>query len=258
MIVYSSHPQAIVKACLLSRLTGQTCQAKEEHEPSLFCGPDDIDADSYNLERLLVRCGKVFPEDLSWLSQTVARRLYGRVYYALRSSSPARFTVIENALRDALRYGPDYCLNSISADCRKFNNLAREVSGEVRRMLGLIRFSMWGEDGKTLVAQPRLYHNTADFILKRFSRRYPGCRLVLLLPEKALCLENGTIYAADPLPYRAAIEQKDPFDGVWEKYYRSQYIASRRNIRLASQHIPQRYWDWLAEGKVLQEVKNEK
>jgi len=258
MIVYSPNPNSIIKACLLSRLRQQPCQVKEENKHTLFCGQDEIPADSFTLEQLIAEYRRKYNKELSWLIKKESSRLYGRINYALRSSSPARFAVIENALRDSFCYGLDYCLNSISADCRKFNNLGREVAHEVRRMMGLIRFSVFGEDEKTLVAVPRLYHNTADLILKKFAPRYPGCKLVLVLEKKALCLDNGTVFPVDAACFRSFLQKKDSLAGVWEEYYRSQYIESRKNIRLAGQHIPQKYWDWLTEGKILEEAKKEK
>jgi hypothetical protein len=100
------------------------------------------------------------------------------------------------------------------------------------------------------VAQPKLFHDTADLILRQFAPRYPGTRLVLLLPDTALALAGGAITTVSPADY-AGVVANDPFAATWESYYRSQYIESRKNIVLAQRHIPKKYWDWLPEGQII-------
>jgi len=129
---------------------------------------------------------------------------------------------------------------------------SREVGSEIHRMMGLVRFNETA-DGD-LVARPKLFHHTADILLRKFQLRYPNRRLIFILSDEALCCEQGHIRRLEmqDLPH-SLLNQTDDFIILWETYYRSQYIPARKNIRLASHFIPKKYWDWLPEGKILEQ-----
>ena len=133
-----------------------------------------------------------------------------------------------------------------------FRRRSREVGNEVHRLLGLIRFQETA-DGD-LVAKPQLAHQTADLLLRKFQLRYPNRRLLFVLPQGALCCQQGQLsfLALQDLP-APVLNPTDDFANLWETYYRSQYIEARKNIRLASRFIPKKYWDWLPEGKILKQ-----
>lgn len=257
MIVYSSKPIPLIKGCLLSRIKKVPCAPiSEDQTTTLFISENNICADERGLEELILEYRNTLDAELSWLMAKSTSRLYARISYALRHNSSMRFVLIERAVLDAFDKGLDYCLFSVSLNCRKFNNLAREVSHEVHRMLGFIRFIPY--DDLTLVAAPKLEHNTADLILKKFYPRYPGYKIVLLLDNKALAMEKGRIFPENPIPYHSITKLNDTYASTWEKYYESQYIPERKNIPLAQKAIPQKYWDWMTEGKILSREKFKK
>lgn len=250
MIEYSCKPVPLIKGCLLSRIMKTPCGPRlQDQTTCLFSGKSSIIADEKDLNQLISEYRNTLGSDLSWLKDKKTSRLYSRISYALRHKSGKRFALIEQAVFDAFDNGPDYCLFSVSLNCRKFNNLAREVFHEVHRMLGFIRFVSF--DDKTLVAIPKLEHNTEDLILKYFYPRYPGFRVVLILNNKALAMENGRVFPVDPIPYSSISPINDTYATTWEKYYESQYITERKNIPLVQKAIPKKYWDWMIEGKIL-------
>ena len=174
------------------------------------------------------------------------------ILFNLRNQAPDSVPVIIAALAEALKYGPGYCLCGRGRASAVFRRRSREVGTEIHRMMGLIRFEETA-DG-VLVARPQLFHQTADILLRKFQLRYPGRRLVFILTDAAFVCGQGQVRQIEikDLP-PGLLNSTDDFLRLWETYYRSQYIPARKNIRLASHFIPKKYWDWLPEGKILEQ-----
>ena len=253
MILCSPTPESLLKATLLSLLTGQHAELRiSMGEPNLFTQSDEMDADSFSLPRLICDMSSKKRRNYDWLGRYQGRRISVMILFNLRNHSRDCAPVIFAALAEALQYGPGYCICGRGRASAIFLRRSREVGTEIHRMMGLIRFDETAEGD--LVARPRLFHHTADILLRKFQLRYPMRRLVFLLPDEALCCEQGRIYQIEMQDLSPALlNPTDDFAVLWETYYRSQYIPARKNIRLASHFIPKKYWDWLTEGKILKQ-----
>ena len=256
MIRCSANPFSMMKAALLSELTGQTPAFRTTCEqPDLFSLSEELDADSCAFPALIDELTLRTGNDYAWLGRQQGRRLALMILFNLRNRAHKCSDLVFAALSEALRYGPGYCICGRGDASRIFRRRSREVGTEIHRMMGLIRFNNTPEGD--LVAHPLLFHNTADILLRKFQRRYPAQRLLFVLPEGALCCEQGQLYEVSVQDFPVSLwKQTDDFAALWETYYRSQYIPARKNIRLASHFIPKKYWDWLPEGRILkQEAK---
>ena len=253
MIRFNPTPASMLKAAILSELTGRMPQLDNTRkEYDLFSQPEELDADSYFLPELITDLTGRTSRDLAWLEQYPGRRLAVMILFALRNQAPDSANIIFAALAEALRHGPGYCLMGRGRAGSLFRRRSREVANEIHRMLGLIHFDE--TPGGDLLAKPKLFHNTADILLQKFQLRYPSQRLIFALPEGLLCCERGKLRNIAVQDFPASIlNKKDDFAEFWETYYLSQYIPARRNIRLASHFIPKKYWDWLPEGKILEQ-----
>ncbi|MGE5631671.1 MAG: DUF4130 domain-containing protein [Caulobacteraceae bacterium] len=248
MIVFSDNPESIIKACILSKLTGDCIMSERSNNLLLFSGDAVINSDNYCIDDLAKQFKDYFLRNIDWVYSYKGNELKHMIYLALRHSSETRYSIIFKAIEDAFFKGINYCLQGASQYCKKLRSLESEVNHEVYRMMGFIRFKPAGD--KCLAANPKLFHNTADLILTEFQKRYPYHRIVLITDVSALAIENGRIFEVNKNEYEKYITQ-DIYDSVWEEYYKSQYIESRKNIRLASSKIPKKYWDWMQEGKIL-------
>jgi probable DNA metabolism protein len=255
MIVFSPQVSSIFTAVLLTKLHNDIAMPKgEEIGPNLFSSLPILDADSYSLSDIVTEYSSTFTTQLGWLNEGTGQQLKKMIQYNLRHR-PIDYDVIVAAIDEVLEFGPQYCLQSLSATARRFLAKARAVQHEVHRMIGFIRFTP--VDDYTLVNKPKLFHNTADLILRQFQPRYPEYKLVLILDTYALSIHKH-ILAKEPIePYHSYL-QTDEVDELWSRYYLSQNISSRENIPLAQQRIPQKYWDWMQEGKILKEHKDMK
>ncbi|HWR60213.1 MAG TPA: DUF4130 domain-containing protein [Clostridia bacterium] len=251
MIMFSDNPQSILKAYLLSRLTGDTVITEGSENLLFFSGDAVINTDSYDLHELAQQYKENFCRNTDWLHTHRGNELMSIIYKALRHSSQDKYSVIFKAVEDAFTKGIEYCLQGASVNCKRLNSLYREVSHEVYRMTGFIRFKPAGD--KCLVARPPLCHDTVDLILREFQGRYPNHRIVILSGSGSKAIENGRLFDVQSSDYEKYLKD-DIYDAVWEEYYKSQYIEPRKNMRLAASRIPKKYWNWMPEGKIL---KNE-
>ncbi|MBP2655159.1 MAG: hypothetical protein H6Q73_2728 [Firmicutes bacterium] len=251
MILCSPRPVSIINAIMLAEIYNDLpCFKGEEQSLGLFGYTSAHDADNITTQTLVTRLAETGVQ-AGWLLASPGKTLTRHIAANLRYNAPDQPALIFGAVEEALRHGYNYSLNGIGSISRIFLQRYRAVYHEVHRMLGFIRFHPT-PDG-SLVAQPKLFHHTADLILRQFAPRYPGNRLVLLLSNEALILDNGKLLSAPPENFLSYI-QNDPFNETWEKYYQSQYIASRKNSALAQRVIPKKYWSWLAEGRILNNI----
>lgn len=248
MIMFTENPQSILKAFMLSKLTGDTVITEGSNSLLLFSGDAVINTDRYDLGELVQQFKKQFGRSADWLHTYNGNELMQLIHKALKHSSESKYSIIFKAVEDAFAKGIDYCLQGASLHGKKLNSLCNDVNHEVYRMMGFIRFKPAGE--KCLVAEPLLYHDTIDLILKEFQGRYPNHRVVILTGQRTRAIEGGRLFDVDYEVYKKFLKA-DIYDSVWEEYYKSQYIEPRKNIQLAASKIPKKYWDWMPEGKIL-------
>lgn len=251
MIMFSDSPQSILKAFILSKLTGDAVISEGSNDLMLFSGDAVINADSYDLGELAKQYKEHFYCNVDWLHTHKGNELMHVIHKALKHSSDSKHAIIFKAVEDAFTKGINYCLQGASLHSKKLNSLCNDVNHEVYRMMGFIRFKPAGE--RCLVARPLLQHDTVDLILKEFQGRYPNHRVVIITDTRSRAIESGRTFDVSKVDYEKFINE-DVYDSVWEEYYKSQYIEPRKNMRLAASKIPKKYWDWMPEGKIL---KNE-
>lgn len=251
MILCSPTPSSIIKAALLSHIYTDLPSLHDEQENlGLFRHTSEIDADSYSAAELIRRLRQDCGLNAEWVLDSPGKSLSHHISGNLRYQAPDQAAVIFAAVEQAIRYGHTYCLCGIGSISRIFISRTRAVWHEVHRMVGFIRFNPAPDN--TLVTTPKLYHNTADLILRKISVKYPNNKLVAILPETAFMMRDGLLSEVSRQDY-AHYAQNDSFEKAWDTYYNSQFIAARKNIRLAQRVIPRKYWNWLSEGKTLEQ-----
>lgn len=251
MITCSPAPGSIVKACLLAQINGDLPCLDSGMNVNLFSSNPGSSVDQQPLADLIQRAEQGCGLDTHWLQASPGRTLARLIAANLRFQPAGDGELIFAAVEQALRYGHAYCLCGIGDISRLFLHRAKTVLHEVHRMTGFIRFCPG--PGNILAAQPKLFHRTGDWILRKFAVKYPDNKLVLVLPSEVLIFEQGQLASSPDVDVFLPYVQADPFSSVWETYYRSQYIAARKNKKAADRVIPRKYRNWLAEGKILDE-----
>lgn len=192
-----------------------------------------------------------------WISPTGRKR----IYFAFLSEKPGIEMLLYQYIVKAVRN------KSFSADdfgdevILKVTQIAKMVSREKHRMEAFVRFMLTEED---------IYfaHITPDFnvlpvILPHFQSRYADQKWMIYdLKRKYglyynlqntqyihLDLEDKLINGIlDPSVYAGSEKE---FQQLWQQYFKSVNIVSRKNLKLHTQHVPKRYWKYLSEKSSL-------
>ncbi len=142
----------------------------------------------------------------------------------------------------------------------KITQVAKMVSREKHRMEAFVRFMLTKD--QIYFAQIMPDFNVLPLILPHFESRYADQKWMIydlnrkyglyydLQTTRYMTLDlsddlregkNGTFF--DP----AEIE----FQQLWQQYFKSTNIKSRKNMKLHLQHVPKRYWKLLTEKSAL-------
>ncbi|MEG6586344.1 DUF4130 domain-containing protein [Dendrosporobacter sp. 1207_IL3150] len=251
MILCSPTPISIIKAAMLAEIHNDLpCLKGDQESLGLFMFTSELDADNTTLPVLIEKLNNTCGLNANWLLSNPGKILTQLISANLRYQSNDKTAVIFAAIEQAIRYGHVFCFTGAGDISKLFRDRSKAVSHEIHRMLGFVRFRPAANN--TLIAQPKLFHNTADIILRRFALRYPNTRLVIVLDDQALVLDNNILSLVPSAEFSPYLLASDTFSKTWETYYQAQYLATRKNIHLAERAIPKKYWSWLNEGQYSQ------
>jgi probable DNA metabolism protein len=219
---------------------------KEKLQPGFFGSVHNIIADNKKANRVW----KGLQDKLSKVAQT-------HLYHAFLSELKG----IENTL---LQY-VQYAFKSKSTVERDYSNetilrvaqTAKKVAREKHRMEAFIRFQLTKDGMYYAICQPDF--NVLPLIEKHFKTRYADQRWLIYDAFRKYGLyydlknvevvqlsfneqnNNGknisAIYDDTEILYQQ----------LWQQYFNSVNIASRKNTKLHIQHMPKRYWKFLPE-----------
>lgn len=178
----------------------------------------------------------------AWLSEreTIDDAIFGTIRYALGTRG--------NVLDD---YG--------DPDVLALQQAVKSVGREKHRMEAFVRFQLTKDDLYYAVIDPDF--NVLPLIAEHFENRYADQRWLifdvrrkfgayydLTATEFVDFLPNELVHDGQPLP-DALHEAETAYSTLWNDYFRSTNIASRKNMKLHVQHVPKRYWKYLTEKK---------
>lgn len=143
----------------------------------------------------------------------------------------------------------------------KIAQTAKMVGREKHRMEAFVRFKLTRDEIYFAVISPDF--NVLPLIMSHFESRYADQKWVIYDSERNF----GIFYDLEKTEYikledydnhKNSILNKDIFDdseiefeNLWQNYYNSVNIKSRKNSRLHIQHVPKRYWRYLSEKRPL-------
>lgn len=165
------------------------------------------------------------------------------IFYALRS----RQCVPDELVRLVARHYPDVMaiLSQKDAMAKKYYRLHREAAGELAMLKAYCRFRPSG-DALYVEVSPK---NRVEDLFLEWAMRRNGDRIVVVR-----CHADYYVLNARALGYRAAIaavtreaaerllgDMPGTDDGIWDTFYDSQNVESRRNKRYAKSRLPEKY-----------------
>ncbi|WP_159023373.1 TIGR03915 family putative DNA repair protein [Formosa sp. L2A11] len=191
------------------------------------------------------------------LKQKLSANELRRFYYAFLSEKPT----VEDTLFQAMVYvfaskinvGSDYT----NVHILEISKLTKNVGREKHRMEAFVRFKLTKDGVYFANIEPDF--NVLPLIRNHFKNRYADQKwLIYDLKRKYgiyYDLEQVDIitleFDADFDPSKTSTdifaEIELEFQQLWNDYFKSTNIASRKNMKLHIQHVPKRYWKYLSE-----------
>ncbi len=192
------------------------------------------------------------------IEEKISEAALARVYYAFLSSCPGKENIILNYLRLGFRMGSKIDFYHSHPQVHPLHKIACQVTREVHRFLGLLRFA---DQGKFLYASLAPDHDILPLIADHFAERLAGERWVIHDQKRngAIVYDGQTSPEKKPYPQRrwylidldtvpaSFLPEEDGYQELWKLYFTEISINSRRNPRLQAQFIPHRYRQHLVE-----------
>ncbi|HWP97067.1 MAG TPA: TIGR03915 family putative DNA repair protein [Syntrophomonadaceae bacterium] len=217
------------------------------HQPSLISKSSLVISNSDHAARVY----KAIEEKISAASLVL-------VYRAFLSSCPGKENIILNYLRLGFRMGSKIDFFHSHPHVHPLHKIARQVTREVHRILGLLRFA---DNGKFLYASLSPDHDILPLIADHFAERMAAERWLIHDQKRSLAIiyDGPNTHEKQPYPRRqwclitfdqmleSSMPEEDRYRELWKLYFARISIDSRRNPRLQSQFIPQRYRQHLVE-----------
>ncbi|TXD85024.1 DNA metabolism protein [Subsaximicrobium wynnwilliamsii] len=191
------------------------------------------------------------------LQSKLSKRGCLSLYYAFLSEQVG----VEQVLLDYIQYAfanlfevdTDFSHPSVLATSK----LAKSVGREKHRMEAFVRFRLTKDDLYFASIEPDF--NVLPLISKHFERRYADQKWVIYdIKRKYGLLYDGHSVEIMTIDFPANFdftktesdfftEQELEFQTLWQSYFKSTNIASRKNMTLHVKHVPKRYWKYLSE-----------
>ncbi|MBI4978370.1 MAG: DUF4130 domain-containing protein [Spirochaetes bacterium] len=167
------------------------------------------------------------------------------LFWASRHQKNERVSIINDVVIRSFSQGIDAVLQKADAADARFLELSNQSMREWHRMLGFIRLAP--ANANVLYGRIQTSFDITDALISFFKRRHPG---------KNIAIENnGHIYFSGDAEKIDSVEIKargrDSLAELFDRYYDTQYIPERKNMRLLTHFIPKRYWSWIDDGKKL-------
>ncbi|WP_431137033.1 TIGR03915 family putative DNA repair protein [Psychroserpens mesophilus] len=180
-----------------------------------------------------------------------------RIYYAFLSEQ----TGVEALLLDYIRYAfssntnidKDYSNPSVL----KIAQIAKMVGREKHRMEAFVRFKLTKDDIYFANIEPDF--NVLPLLSKHFKNRYADQKWIIydIKRHYGLYYDLKTVtlmemHLPDDFDFTKTdadffAKQEFEFQTLWQDYFKSTNIASRKNMKLHIRHVPKRYWKYLSE-----------
>jgi probable DNA metabolism protein len=173
------------------------------------------------------------------------------IYHTYLSSAANKENLILRYLRLGFRMGPKINLYHSHPDVYPLQKAARQVTLEVHRFLGLLRFA---DTGRFLYAALTPDHNILPLIADHFADRLAHERWIIHDQKRKLAVVYDgsaqphwylTDFSRHLLPSLPKKEQY--YQQLWQLYFNEIAIETRCNPRLQSHFVPLRYRSHLTE-----------
>lgn len=184
------------------------------------------------------------------IAQKISSQALKQAYYVFLSNHPNKENLILKYLQLGFKIGSKVESYHTHPDVLPVYQTARKVSFEAHRFYGLLRFA---ESKDFLYASFKPDHNILIILAEHFVDRLARENFIIHDQKRncALVYDKQEWYLTDfKASDNISLSQTEAFyQELWTRYFTHIGIESRRNKRLQSQFVPQRYRNNLIEFK---------
>ena len=189
------------------------------------------------------------------LSGAASKELYYTWLSEIRSIETHMLLFVQYAFSSPVFIEKDYSHPSVLL----ISQTAKKVHREKHRMEAFVRFQLTTDQLYYAIVEPDF--NVLPLISDHFEQRYADQRWMIYDArrryglyydgEKVDTIEVSFGQESFSGKNISAVydEQESLYQHLWQRYFKSVNIASRKNTRLHIQHMPRRYWKYLPEKK---------
>lgn len=193
------------------------------------------------------------------LEQKISHRAAIAFYKAFLSEQKDVENVLYRYMRHAFASRHSIESDLSHPDVNAIQQLSRKVHREKHRMEAFVRFQLLRDNLYYALVQPD--YNVLPIISRHFEERYADQRWLIYDASRkyGIYYDLHTVEEVQLNFSQAAAngqatqvlqhEQEELYQRLWQQYFSSVNIASRKNIKLHLQHMPRRYWKHLVEKK---------
>lgn len=221
-------------------------QRKDEVQESLFGSSEEVLTDSEKADRV-------------WKGVKRKTSSTGslRIYYAFLSEQKGVENLLLRYVQYALKSNLPIDTDFGNEDILKVSQIAKSVGREKHRMEAFVRFKLTKDNLYFANIEPDF--DVLPLILEHFKRRYADQKWMIydLKRNYGLYYDLEKVDIVNmmlPNDFDATKTSKDffadeelEFQTLWQDYFESTNIPSRKNMKLHVRHVPKRYWKYLSE-----------
>jgi probable DNA metabolism protein len=178
----------------------------------------------------------------------------------------------KNLIKIVLKQPIELVNAKATIESKKLHKLHKEVSNEIHRLKGFIRF----ESSKKgiLYSKIETKHDIEKIIINFFMKRFPLMTIIIssnkgcfIARKNKIKFSNIELFKLIKELEKTIIDKERNFNFydfdnklIWEKYYKSQFIKERENKKLFIKNIPKKYLknEFLAEEQTNYNICNNK
>ncbi|MEM6515127.1 MAG: TIGR03915 family putative DNA repair protein [Bacteroidota bacterium] len=180
-----------------------------------------------------------------------------KIYYAFLSERAEVEQILLDMIRYVFRSSSNVAKDFSHPSVLEVSKIAKMVGREKHRMEAFVRFKLMKDGIYFANIEPDF--NVLPLISKHFEKRYADQKWLIydiqrkyglfydLEKVDVITMEfpEGFDFTKTDTAYFA--EKEFEFQKLWQNYFKSVNIASRKNMKLHIQHVPRRYWKYMSE-----------
>lgn len=224
---------------------------KESGLVGLMDEPLNIVSDRYKAERVWAGLKKNLKRE--WLS---------RCYAAFLGEETRGFQHLFDLMCYVFDHGGAVTGNYGNPHVLYIARLDRKVQREKHRMEAFVRFQKLADGVFYSVIEPD--YNVLPLIASHFKNRYADQPWIIYdrkrkyglkydlddVTEVEITFDSDNTKQPEKLPVHLLAEGELLYQTLWQEYFKSTNIQSRKNTKLHIRHIPKRYWRYLTEKEI--------